>query len=226
MIEAIIFDLDGTLLDSEILWVDAYVELLRRCGIAITRNEAIELVYGRAFADVYAGTLRQFINLNWTADGMIEQFRAIYRDLAKHRDLRIHSSIKLLRQLAREFPVCLVSGASREDVNEGIRVAEIASVLRFALSSEDYAPGKPDPAGFLLAARMLQVPPRNCLVFEDSAAGVKAAKEAEMFCVALARPGRPAQDFSRADLMLEDLEKFSLSALAQAVENLCSHRKK
>lgn len=226
MIEAVVFDLDGTLLDSEILWVDAYIELLRRHGIQTGRDEAIEVVYGRAFADVHAETLRRFIHLNWTAERMIEQFRAIYRELAKHRDLRIHSSINLLRRLAQEFPVCLVSGASRQDVNEGIRVAEIGSVLRFSLSSEDYAPGKPDPAGFLLAARMLQISPRNCLVFEDSAAGVKAAKAAEMFCVALARPGRPVQDFSRADLALKDLEKFSLPALAQAVENLCLNRKK
>jgi HAD superfamily hydrolase (TIGR01509 family) len=204
--------LDGTLLDSEILWVEAYVELLRSHRVPISQDEALKIVYGKAFDDVHRNTLRRFPNLTWNIEEMVGRFRAVFRELAQQRDLRIHSSIELLGRLARKYPVCVVSGASQEDVTEGIRLARIRSALRFALSSADYAPGKPNPAGFLLAARKLKVSPSKCLVFEDSAVGVRAAKLAGMFCVALARHGRPAQDLSRADLVLEDLALFSLSA--------------
>jgi sugar-phosphatase len=210
MTEAFVFDLDGTLLDSEILWVEAYVTLLRSEGVQLSHDEALSIVYGKALRDVYAETLRRFAQLTWSGDEMAQRFRAVFRQLAPQRDLRIHSSIELLQALARNFPVCLVSGASRLDVDEGIRAAGIASALRFSLSSEDYTPGKPNPAGFLLAARKLEIPPARCLVFEDSAAGVRAAKAAGMKCVALARPARPVQDFSTADLVLDDLVKFSL----------------
>ena len=86
----------------------------------------------------------------------------------------------------------------------------VEDVVRLFLGTEDYAEGKPDPACFLLAARMLAVPPESCLVFEDSAAGVIAAKAATMTCVALQRPGRPAQDVSLADEVLSDLADFRL----------------
>lgn len=209
MSRAFIFDLDGTLLDSEIIWVEAYRDLLRLHGLSIPYDEALTIVYGKGLGDVYVETIRRFLNLTWSRDEMVKQFRAVFRYLAPQRDLRIHSSIALLKQLARKYPVCVVSGASRADVDEGIRVANVASELRFSLSSEDYTPGKPNPAGFLLAARKLEIAPARCLVFEDSAVGVRAAKAAGMFCVALARPDRPVQDYSAADQVLDDLAKFS-----------------
>lgn len=85
--------------------------------------------------------------------------------------------------------------------------------VRFVLGAEDYEPGKPSPAGFLLGARRLGVPPETCLVFEDSRAGVLAAKQAGMLCVALARPGSHPQDLSGADWILEDLAAFTMDGL-------------
>ena len=211
MIKAFIFDLDGTLLDTEILWVKAYIELLRRNGLSVRQMEAFRIVYGRSFNDVHLETIKCFPNLGWDSTRMLELFRAIFLELGKDHDLRIPGSIFLLKKLARQYPVCLVSGSSRADVNAGIRLAGITGELRFTLSSEDYKPGKPDPAGFLEAAGRLSIPPIQCLVFEDSANGVTASKAAGMWCVALARSGRPAQDFSNADLILDDLSKFSLS---------------
>jgi beta-phosphoglucomutase-like phosphatase (HAD superfamily) len=109
--------------------------------------------------------------------------------------------------------VAIVSGSPRVDVQDGVELLGIAPLLRFFLGSEDYPRGKPDPAGFLLAAQRLGAAPADCLVFEDSAAGVRAARAAGMRCVALARPGAPAQDLSDADLVLNDLGGFSPDAL-------------
>ena len=81
------------------------------------------------------------------------------------------------------------------------------------MSHEDYDPGKPHPACYLAAAREAGLPPEQCVVFEDSNAGVCAAKDAGAYAVALARPDRPEQDYSRADLVLEDLSLFEPSML-------------
>lgn len=212
MITGFIFDLDGTLLDSETVWVDAYGELLRARGFPVSPAEALRVVYGKSYGDVYAETRRRFPMLTWTSEEMALHFRAAFRQLSAGRDVRILSSIELLKTLSRQFPVCVVSGSSREDVDAGIRLAGVAQLLRFSLAAEDYQPGKPNPAGFLLAAEKLALSPPRCLVFEDSAAGVAAAKAAGMWCVALARPGRPPQRLSAADLVLADLAAFSLSA--------------
>ncbi|HEO70463.1 MAG TPA: HAD family hydrolase, partial [Candidatus Hydrogenedentes bacterium] len=130
------------------------------------------------------------------------------------REVRIHSSIALLEELAQAHPVCIVSGADREHVDHGIELAGVAPLLAFSLSGDDFAPPKPDPTCYRMASEKLGRGPGECLVFEDSAAGVKAAKAAGAHCVALARPGRPPQDLSAADWVLDDLGRFSPAAYA------------
>jgi sugar-phosphatase len=131
-----------------------------------------------------------------------------FLELRNTRDIRIPSSIELLNRLANRYPVAIVSGNSRDDVAEAVDHLQIGSKLAFYLGCEDYAPGKPAPACFLLAADRLQLPPAECVVFEDSAAGVRAAKAAGMTCIALARPGMPQQDLSSADRVLADLAEY------------------
>jgi beta-phosphoglucomutase-like phosphatase (HAD superfamily) len=154
--------------------------------------------------------------LRLSHDTLADRLRVAFEDLSRTRDLRVVGSVNLLKALAREYPVCVVSGSPRADVAKGIRQAGIERELQFYLASEDYAPGKPDPACFLMGARRLGVAAGSCLVFEDSAAGVQAAKGAGMFCIALARPGRPPQNVGAADQVLDDLSKFCLQEFVSA----------
>jgi len=89
----------------------------------------------------------------------------------------------------------------------------LRDAVSFSLGAEDYGPGKPDPSCFLMAAERLGVNPEQCVVFEDSAAGVLAAKSAGMSCVALVRPGLPEQDVTSADRVVEDLGDFDIATL-------------
>jgi sugar-phosphatase len=120
----------------------------------------------------------------------------------------IPGSADLLKRLAATHPVCIVSGSIRHDIEHAIELMGVGELVAFYLGAEDYGPGKPDPACFLMAAAKLGCEPGECVVFEDSAAGLQAGKAAGMTCVALARPGAPAQDFAAADLVLEDLGHF------------------
>lgn len=209
MIRAFIFDLDGTLLDSEVLWVEATHELLRELGHELTRDDAVEMVYGKSWHDVYAAIRGRFAGLTMPREAMERDLSQRMHPLRRTRKLSIDGSVSLLKRLARSHPVCIVSGSPRGDLVEALDILGIAGDIAFFLSSGDYAPGKPSPAGFLSAARRLGVLPAECVVFEDSAAGVAAAKAAGMRCVALVRPGAPVQDVSAADLRLADLGGFS-----------------
>jgi len=108
--------------------------------------------------------------------------------------------------------VAIVSGSTRRQVAAAIELMAIEDHLQFYLGSEDYPYGKPDPSCFLLAARRLGVAPDRCLVFEDSTAGVRAAKAAGMRCIALYRPGHHAQNLTGADEVLTDLADFDAAA--------------
>jgi HAD superfamily hydrolase (TIGR01509 family) len=132
----------------------------------------------------------------------------LFEDLSRRRDIRILPSIELLGRLAVRLPVAIVSGSTRARVLQTLADQDLASAVRCVVACEDVPAGKPDPAGFLRAARELSVPPAGCLVFEDSAAGVAAAKTAGMRCVALAREDAVGQDLSAADLVLPTLARF------------------
>ncbi len=214
MARASLFDLDGTLQDSEVLWVAATRAFLEERGAGISQAAAIRLVYGHSWRDVYAGLARlaPFVaraGMARTAD----ELRPYFLRLRDVTDIRIPGSVALLRRLATRMPVAVVSGATRHDVADGIAQLGIAEALRFYLGAEDYGAGKPDPACYLMAAERLGIAPGECLVFEDSEAGVRAAKRAGMRCVALQRACAPAQRLGAADLVVADLAAFDPDSL-------------
>ena len=209
MIEAYFFDLDGTLVDTEILWVEAVESLAREHGYDLSYDQSLEIVYGVSWPEVYERFKQLHPDMPWNLDQMGALLAPHFLKLRDTRDVRIESSIILLRQLAQNHPVAVVSGSYRTDLEAAIAIMGIGEVVNFYLGHEDYHPGKPNPACYLRAAEIAEVAPENCVVFEDSNAGITAAKDAGMYGVALARPGRPGQDYSRADLVLDDLSKFS-----------------
>ena len=209
MIKAYFFDLDGTLVDTEILWVEAVESLAREHGYDLSYDQSLEIVYGVSWPEVYERFKQLHPDMPWNLDQMGALLAPHFLKLRDTRDVRIETSIALLRQLAEIYPVAVVSGSYRADLEAAIEIMGIGDVVNFYLGHEDYHPGKPNPACYLRAAEIAAVAPENCVVFEDSNAGITAAKDAGMYGVALARPGRPGQDYSRADLVLDDLSKFS-----------------
>jgi len=217
MIKAIIFDLDGTIVDTELLWAEAMNNYLLDQGCQCSRELVLEIVFGRSWTDIYHDITRHFPN---TAHISSEEMALILSTY--HQALRddsdgvvIESSVKTLKKLAESYPVIVVSGSPRQDVKECLQLAAVDQYVQFILGAEDYSPGKPSPAGFLMGAAMLGVEPGECLVFEDSTAGVTAAKTAGMHCVALSRESAHKQDVSHADVIVSDLSEFDISSLVR-----------
>ena len=213
MVKAAIFDLDGTLMDSEILWVSAVEDYLNDHGHAMGHDEALSLVYGRSWTDIYENIISRCPEIDETMEEMEESLRVYIQNMQNGHDMIIEGSVMLLKRLARDMPVCIVSGAPVRDIESGIELMDINADIRFLLGAEDYAPGKPDPACFLKAAEKLNIAAGDCVVFEDSSAGIQAAKAAGMKCVALVRQGCPEQDVSDADRIVEDLALFDVASL-------------
>ncbi|MBT3287149.1 MAG: HAD family phosphatase [Victivallales bacterium] len=212
MFDAFLFDLDGTLLDSETIWIDAIGTALRMRDIDLSQAEATELVLGRSWMDIFANIRERFPESYATRDAMEAVTVPLYQECMATRDVRIHSSIDLLHRLARQAPTVIVSGSTRDRIAESLVLMDAEDLIPFYIGCEDYELGKPAPDCFLLAAERLGVAPERCLVFEDSAAGVAAAKTAGMACVALHRYRTPPP--AGADVVLGDLGDFDFSLLA------------
>ncbi len=215
MIKAAIFDLDGTLLDSEILWVAATEEYLNDRGHLMGYEDALAMVYGRSWTNIYEDIIARFPEIDETMEEMEESLRVYIQRMQNGHDMLIEGSVALLKRLAHDMPVCIVSGAPRTDIEMGIGLMNVGKDLKFILGAEDYDIGKPDPSCFLMAAAKLNVSPKECVVFEDSTAGIVAAKAAGMRAIALVREGLPEQDVSAADQIIEDLAYFDITTLSK-----------
>ena len=204
-----VFDLDGTLVDTEGAWVQATANYLAKKGHPVSEAFALKIVYGRSWFDVYASLVDAFPDLDIGLPIMEAEMANDFYAIRDTYDVRIPSSIALLRQLSKTSSCCIVSGSPREHITEAIAIMDVADCVSFYLGSEEYPRGKPDPSGFLIAADRLGVPPATCVVFEDSFVGVAAGQAAGMKTVALSRPGHPKQNVGAADLILADLADFN-----------------
>lgn len=219
MIKAYLFDMDGTLLDTEVLWLESVQLYLVEKDVTLDHEELMNLVYGISWADIYKDIRARYAHLTQSQEEMSQDITSHFFRLREERDIRIQSSVDLLKRLSQTHPVAIVSGSDSRFIEYGIDLMEIRSNLQFYLAGDQYSPGKPDPTCYRMAAERLSLEPDECLVFEDSKAGILSAKAAGMHCVALARESRPAQDISGADWVLNDLERFDLDEYFRHINN-------
>ncbi|MCH2207401.1 MAG: HAD family phosphatase [Lentisphaerales bacterium] len=207
-----IFDMDGTLVDTEGLYVQSLIAACLDRDFELEQEAANMMIYGKAWSSIYADMELLNPGLFKSEDDVKLSSSVHFDNLLKDRDPAIKPSVKLLKELATENKVCIVSGSSREHIAHFIDLLDIADDVDFYIGSEDYSQGKPDPQCFLQAAAKVGVHPEECLVFEDSNAGVTAAKNAGMYCVGFKCKENP-QDISHTDLLLSCLSQFSFARI-------------
>lgn len=209
MIRAIIFDLDGVLVQTEKLKAHSYAIAVQRiCGLDEPDSRAIEAyreIVGAA-REVTSRYVMDKLGLESKLRPLMAQYDAsepwdvltairmkIYSEMVADpkvlRDNRWPHTVELLR-VAKEASclTALVTLSKRNDVLHVLHSLGIEQSLDLVITAEDVRRGKPDPEMYLLAARKLEVPPSECLVLEDSVNGVKAAAAAGMNVVAIATP--------------------------------------
>ena len=181
-----LFDLDGTLIDSEIIWIEAIQAALAAKGIQVTIEEVARFEYGRAWKEIFHSIHSQWPNAYPTIQEMEAFTIPYYERVTATRDISIHGSITLLKRLATEgYAVGIVTGSKRERVEAVIKKLELEPYVKGYVGGEDYSNGKPAPDAYLAGARLLGAHPSECIAFEDAPAGIASAKAAGMLCVAL-----------------------------------------
>ena len=208
-VRATVFDMDGLLIDSEVLWHQAEVEIFGRLGVPLAEAE------GRSTKGMYVDEVVRFWYARYPWAGpdvarvsglLLERVGELVEDVGR----LLPGAVRALDLASERGPVALASSTPRPLIERCLGHFDLLE--RFAtVHSADVEPfGKPHPGVFLTAARALGVEASTCLVFEDSAAGVIAAKAGRMSVVAVPVPeDRPQAAFSLADLVLVSLEDLS-----------------
>ena len=206
-IRALIFDLDGTLVDNMQFHADAWAEWHGRHGLAFDRPDFFRHTTGRANAEIFAQLCPHATAAE--LDVFAEEKEAIYRELyAPHR--RPHIGLAALLEAAKRDGLPLAVATSAPQINIDFTLNGIGLASRFAavVNPRDGIRAKPHPDLFLEAARQLEVAPNDCLVFEDAPLGVEAARRAGMRCVAITTT-LSADIFSGCDNVLAAVPDFS-----------------
>ena len=207
---AVIWDMDGVLVDTGEFHYQAWRETLAEVGIDYDRE-----TFRHTFGKNNEGILRQVMGDRYQAAGAQEigdRKEARFRELIHGRVVLLPGVRDLLEALrAAGIPQAIGSSAPMANI-EAIAGALDLAVFFQAMVSAAEMPGKPDPAVFLEAAKRLKVEPARCLVLEDAIAGVEAAHRAGMRCTAVTNT-HPAEALAVAELVVDDLGEVTPARL-------------
>jgi HAD superfamily hydrolase (TIGR01509 family) len=183
LIQAVVFDLDGVILDTEELWDEVREKLARERGGHWTE---------RAQADMMGMSSTEWSRYMHEVVGLSEPPQEINREvvarmLASYADRLplIDGAVEAVQRLAERWPLGVASSSNRELIDRALELSGLAPCFQATVSSEEVAHGKPAPDVYLEAARRLGVRPRECAAIEDSANGIRSAIAAGMCVVAI-----------------------------------------
>jgi beta-phosphoglucomutase family hydrolase len=208
-VRAVLWDLDGVLVDSAPFHFQAWRELLASLG-----RELSEADFRRTFGLRNDTILSDLVGDLPAAEveRLAARKEALFRRAALGNIVPLPGALALLRLLReRGFKLALVSSTPHGNIDLILGSLGAEAAFDVIVGEEDVTRGKPDPEGFLLAARRLGVPPEECVVIEDAPVGVEAAKRGGMRCVGVSRD-RPRDALAKADLVVETLEDPAVAA--------------
>jgi HAD superfamily hydrolase (TIGR01509 family) len=213
MIAAVVFDLDGVLVDSEHVWDEVREQLAGERGGRWHERAQTDMM-GMSSTE-WSRYMHDVIGLAETPEQISDE--VVRRLLERYADELplIAGAVEAVERIAGTFRLALASSSNRRVIDAVLDEAGIATYFEATVSSEEVERGKPAPDVFLEAARRLDVEPAQCAAVEDSGNGIRAAKAAGMRVLAIPNPRyRPPPDaLQLADVVLPSLEALAASAI-------------
>ena len=214
--KAIIFDMDGTIVDSEILWLNAAKKIIKKHGIVLTPDleNQLDHTYGMSLVEtsLYIKTMLDFeLETDELMQKIVNEAKGLYNS-----DLQFIEGFEDFHKKAsnHELKMAVATNADLhilEKTNATLNLERLFDVHLYCIADVDYR-YKPDPAVFLHAAKQLGIDPTECIAIEDSSHGIQAAIKAGMFCIGINTARKPEQLIG-ADLIIDSYHEIDLKEL-------------
>lgn len=212
MIKAVIFDLDGVLVDTEKIQMHALLRVLKKFKIA-PNIEEVRKYEGALLEELLEDILKKRGVIEVDVKKLAEERRKFALTLiSKHNITVFEGAHKLIADFKKlNLKIVVATAANRKRSELILSKTRLDKSIDLLITGSDVSKGKPDPEIFLLVAKKLKVYPKECLVIEDSENGVEAAKAAGMFCVA--KDNGAKENHTKADLVVGSLSEINANNL-------------
>ena len=214
MIDAVVFDLDGVIVDSEQVWDDVRQEYVRDVGGTFTPSATRDMM------GMSSGEWSRYLADELSVPGTPEEINAAVVELmlARYGEAPplIDGAVAAVGRVAQRWPLAIASSSNPELIEVVLRAAGISELFPVTVSSEEVGRGKPAPDVYLEAARRLGVEPGRCAAVEDSHNGIRSAKAAGMRVVAVPNVHFPPDEdaLELADAVVPAIGELTLELLA------------
>ena len=201
---AVLFDLDGTLVNSEPTNVESVVLAVRRHGHELDADLR-HFIIGHSWNEIYARIVAATglaLSLDELIAAAVEEKNAL---VAQSGLPSLPGAVETVRRLAAHAPLAVVSGASRVEIRDALAGLGVSDAFSFYIGAEDYQRGKPDPQPYAMAIERFGVPAAACLVLEDATPGIRSARAAGARVIGVRAGNYSGYDLSLADAVVDTL---------------------
>lgn len=208
--KALIFDMDGVIVNSEPIWIASKQKMLQEQGVEVLDSYHHQL-FGMTLMAMWTKIHSDF-QLQLSVKECITRGEEIRHEMRSSEPIKsIPGVVALIRELSQiGIPLAIASSSPNKDISKVVDDLGIRECFKVLVSGEDGERSKPDPEIFLKAAKKLGVAPSQILVIEDAVNGVTAAKSAGMKCIGFENPEFEKQDLSQADGIIRDLSTLTI----------------
>ncbi|MCA9345382.1 hexitol phosphatase HxpB [Candidatus Saccharibacteria bacterium] len=214
MIQAVIFDMDGLLIDSEPIWKESEVKIFTQYGVPLTYAMTKQTM-GLRTEDVVNYWYHRYPWAATPKNVVVRQIDQLVLDIIQEKAKPMMGVIDVLNSCKQAgLQMAVASSSSLEIIHTVLEKLKIPTYIDVIHSAQNEEHGKPHPAVFMTAADQMGVPIHSCVVFEDSITGVIAAKAAGMVCIAVPQHSDKEDGrYAIADIVIPSLKQFRLDMI-------------